>query len=108
MLKRHLEIRPMISSSSVELASLLPNTTDDLMAETILRDMKKFQSITLKLQSEKIDISHVRIFFDAVIRDFPARSKYLADKIEIVKSPNFESALTEAMTGGELNDTEMA
>ena len=94
MLKRYFEIRPMINYSSVELASLLPNATDSLMAETILRDMKKYQSITLKLQPEEIDISHVRICFDAVIRDIPALSKYRAEKAGIVKSPDFERALT--------------
>ena len=78
MLKRYLELRPMIDSSSIELATLLPNATENLMTEILFRDLKKFQSITLKLQSEDVDLGQVRVLFDAVIRDFPDLGEYLS------------------------------
>ena len=60
----------MIDSSSIELATLLPNATENLMTEILFRHLKKFQSISLKLQSEDVDLGQVRVLFNAVIAIF--------------------------------------
>ena len=102
MLKRYCELRPMIDSSSIELATLLPSSTENLMTEILLRGLKKFHSITLKLQSEDVDIGQVRVLFDAVILEFPDLGQYLSPNAEIVKSAAFETAIVKTMSGVDL------
>ena len=97
----------MIDSSSIELATLLPNATENLMTEILFRDLKKFKSITLKLQSEDVDLSQVRVLFDAVIRDFPYIGEYLSPNALFIKSAAFETAIVKTMSGLDLTLVEI-
>ena len=55
--------------------------------------MKYMDSITKALQSEKTDLSDVRVLFDNVIKKYPSLTTYIGAEAEIVHNSSFESAL---------------
>lgn len=56
-------------------------------------EMKKLDSVMVKLQSSDITLSDVRKLFDHCLKTFPGMASHLATDAKIVHSPDFESAL---------------
>ena len=56
-------------------------------------EMKKLDSVMVKLQSSDVNLSDVRKLFDSCIKAFPAMAPQLCSDAKIVHSPEFESGL---------------
>ncbi|EGZ06338.1 hypothetical protein PHYSODRAFT_341604 [Phytophthora sojae] len=68
---------------------------DDARAQKLkglLEDLKQFESVSKRLQSESVSLWEVRVMFDALITEKPALKQYLGPRADIVASPDFESA----------------
>ena len=97
MLKRYNEIQEYLLKSDFttdnSIVSYLLSPEDNNKIEVLLKGMKYMDSITKALQSEKTDLSDVRVLFDNVIKKYPSLTTYLGAEAEIVHNPSFESAL---------------
>jgi hypothetical protein len=60
--------------------------------KTAFEEMKKLDSVMVKLQSSDVDLDDVRKLFDSVIKVFPSMTGHLASDAAIVHSPQFEQA----------------
>jgi DNA-binding transcriptional ArsR family regulator len=63
--------------------------------------MSKFQSVTMQLQKDGIDMHEVRVLFDAIIAEHPNLSRHLSPTADIVHSPHFESGLVKVSRDGD-------
>ena len=72
------------------IVSYLLSPEDNNKIEVLLKEMKYMDSITKALQSEKTDLSDVRVLFDNVNASL---TSYLGAEAKIVRNPSFESAL---------------
>ena len=63
--------------------------------------MSNFQSITMQLQKEVINLHEVRALFDANIKEYPVMARYLAPDSKIVHSPHFENGLVKLLHHGD-------
>ena len=101
MLKRYNEFQEYLLKSEFttgnSIVSYLLSPEDNNKIEVLLKEMKYMDSITKALQSEKTDLSDVRVLFDNVIKKYPSLTTYLGAEAEIpvlnVHNPSFESAL---------------
>ena len=63
--------------------------------------MQKFNSVTIALQRESIDISEVRVLFNEIIRHDVNMGTYLSSNAGIIHSKTFESALVKILDNRE-------
>ena len=83
-----------------------------------MNDLKKlresmsiFQSISMQLQMEGINMYDVRVLFDAVLKEFPALARHLSKDADIIHSKEFENAIVRLLCEGDncsLSDGEKA
>ena len=62
--------------------------------------LKKFESVSKKLQEADINLLVQRKLFDALILDYPETMEYLGPASPIVHSPKFESGICKILQGG--------
>ncbi|OWY96167.1 hypothetical protein PHMEG_00033634 [Phytophthora megakarya] len=107
MLERYVRIRPQIRTvEAVE--ELVPTGAAHRKLLELLEHMKKFQSITKKLQCDGIDLADVHLRFDSVITEYPTMRGQLNANASIVHSPVFEAATVKVINGGTLSKAEAA
>ncbi|KAE9274409.1 hypothetical protein PR003_g29614, partial [Phytophthora rubi] len=107
MLQRYERIRPQIKTvEAVE--ELIPTGASHRKLIELLQHMKKFDSVTKKLQCDGIDLADVRLLFDSVIADYPCMREQLKPTAKIVHSPQFEPAAVKAINGGAMSSAEKA
>ena len=63
--------------------------------------MKKWNSVTISLQKEDIDIGDAQCRLDAFIVEYPIIEKYLSRNAQIKQSPDFENAIIKIVDGNE-------
>jgi len=59
--------------------------------------MEIFESVTLKLQSDDLDLSEARALFDATTERYRSMSSYLSDHADIIHDPDFENGIIEIL-----------
>ena len=101
MLKRFLKLKEFIDPMNTELAALMPTAAELIRLNVLMEDMSKFQSITMHLQKDGINMYEVRVLFDAAIEEYPIMSKYLSTTAKIIHSPDFESGLVKLIREGD-------
>lgn len=101
MILRYFRIKDFIDTADRELANLVPSSLEILALEELMTHLKKFQSVTLKLQEEAITLHDVRILFDKLVIDYPAMETHLSSTANIVQSPSFESGVVKIIAGME-------
>ncbi|OWY94818.1 hypothetical protein PHMEG_00035344, partial [Phytophthora megakarya] len=74
----------------------------------LFEQLKKFQSITLRLQRDDTDMAEVRLMFDALITEYPVIGEHLKQSAKIVRTPAFESGVAKVITGAVLSSPETA
>ncbi|ETK70626.1 hypothetical protein L915_22047 [Phytophthora nicotianae] len=86
MIKRFLELAPHLDDSDEYLAPLLLSAEDKNRLRTLLKDLKKFESVSKKLQQEQgLTLRHVRVLFDELLAEFPDSCvRHLASNARIV------------------------
>jgi hypothetical protein len=67
--------------------------------EALMVHLEVFQSVTLKLQSDDLDLSDSRALFDAITEKYPSMGHYLHENAEIVTHPIFENAIVKILNG---------
>ena len=97
MLQRFLKLKEFIDPMNTELARLMPSAAELITLNVLSEEMSKFQSVTMHLQKDGINMHDVRVLFDAIILEHPNLSLYLSPNAEIVHSPHFESGLVKVI-----------
>jgi hypothetical protein len=97
MLQRFLKLKEFIDPMNTELARLMPSAAELITLNVLSEEMSKFQSVTMELQKDGINMHDVRVLFDAIIVEHPNLSLYLSPNAEIVHSPHFESGLVKVI-----------
>lgn len=67
--------------------------------DALLLLLKDLESVTLKLQEERTQLSDVRGLLDAVIEKFPETFSRLSSTATIIYSHGFESAIVKVQLG---------
>ncbi|ETN21260.1 hypothetical protein PPTG_01499 [Phytophthora nicotianae INRA-310] len=78
---------------------LIPKAAMHRRIEALLKDLRVFQSVTLKLQLEDVTLADVRALFDSIIERFPTTKAKLSATATIVHSPTFEAATVKVING---------
>ncbi|EGZ04428.1 hypothetical protein PHYSODRAFT_536448, partial [Phytophthora sojae] len=114
MLDRYVRLLEFIDREDDAVAELLPSPSVHKKLKGLLEDLKQFESVSKRLQSESVSLWEVRVMFDALIAEKPALNQYLGTRLllllllllifstlffiflgpraDIVASPDFESA----------------
>ncbi|KAG2771821.1 hypothetical protein PC129_g22712 [Phytophthora cactorum] len=83
MLQRYHRISPQIKTvEAVE--ELEPTGPSHRKFLVLLEPMKKFQSVSKKLQCDTIDLADVRLLFDSVVEGYPCMRDQLKPNAKIV------------------------
>jgi len=105
MLKRFKKMMPHLDGLNVEPAPLLPTPQEMVNIEALYDDLKKFQSVNMKLQrSEGITLRDARVLFDRLLETFEAEgtcTTHLATGARVVAFPDFEKGLVKLQGGRE-------
>ena len=101
MLQRFLQLKEFIDPMNTELAGLMPSAAELITLQLLSEDMSKFQSVTMQLQKDGINMHEVRVLFDAIIEEHPNLSHHLSPNADIVHSPHFESGLVKVIRDGD-------
>ena len=100
MLKRYNELRPILCEiNDPEIVDLLPSPAEERTLSKISSDLDLFDSVTVVLQKETIDLFDVRILFDDLIEKYPDTSSYLSPSADIVHCPAFETGISKIVAG---------
>ncbi|ETP18997.1 hypothetical protein F441_06851 [Phytophthora nicotianae CJ01A1] len=80
------KLAPHLDDSDEYLAPLLLSAEDKNRLRTLLKDLKKFESVSKKLQQEQgLTLRHVRVLFDELLAEFPDSCvRHLASNARIV------------------------
>ncbi|KAG3002119.1 hypothetical protein PC121_g18495 [Phytophthora cactorum] len=91
MLQRYHRISPQIKTvEAVE--ELEPTGPSHRKFLVLLEHMKKFQSVSKKLQCDTIDLADVRLLFDSVVEGYPCMRDQLKPNAKIVHFLVLEAA----------------
>lgn len=91
MIERYLNIKDFLDCKNFELSELMLSPREDRQILELFEHLKIIQSVTLKLQSDELNLSDVRELFDALMVHFPTLKSHISPKSKIVHSPAFES-----------------
>ena len=78
MISRFLELYPFLDVTNPEIAEFLPTAIEKIEIECVYEDLKKLDSITLKLQNDKLSLFETRVLFDPVIGKFPQIASHIS------------------------------
>ena len=103
MVQRYVDLLPFIDREDEDLAPLLPGPQEDIEIKNILQTMIKLDSVTKKLQCEKVNLFDVRIIFDKIMEDFEEVEHFLgAGNGTLTHNPAFEKAIIKTIAGENL------
>ena len=78
MLRRYFKLLPTVKEmKDTEVRNLKPTESQNLQLQCFLTSLAKFHSITLKLQTNSINLLQARTLFDDILHDIPALDHYL-------------------------------
>ena len=101
MLQRFMELKEFIDPMNTELADIMPSAKEMIELKKLGEHMSNFQSITMQLQKEVINLHEVRVLFDATVKEYPVMARYLAPDSSIIHSPHFENGLVKLLLHGD-------
>ncbi|ETO79093.1 hypothetical protein F444_06133 [Phytophthora nicotianae P1976] len=78
---------------------LIPKAAMHRRIEALLKDLRVFQSVTLKLQLEDVTLANVRALFVSITERFPTTKAKLSASATIVHFPTFEAAAVKVING---------
>ncbi|ETO99471.1 hypothetical protein F441_23114 [Phytophthora nicotianae CJ01A1] len=100
MVRRYFDNRDAIDTLDDAMAVLMPIRREESQLETLLDELKAFESSSKKLQSaEGLSLLDVRDIFDALITEHSGVESYLAADAAIVQQPEFEDACISVLMG---------
>ena len=71
MLVRNFEILPILDSSDTDIAPSMINPSENMKMKNLISAVEKYESVTLKLQREDLDLASAQISFDELFKAFP-------------------------------------
>ncbi|KAE8973201.1 hypothetical protein PR001_g26384 [Phytophthora rubi] len=100
MVARFFELQEFLEADD-GLCELLPSRREVKKLDTLLKQLKDFESASQMLQHQDgVTLSDVRDIFDELIATYPGVSSHLAADADIVKNPEFEDACVAALRSG--------
>ena len=100
MIKQYFRLKPFFTQGNFDKMSELIDYMLSAKEENDLQ-LQKFNSVTIALQRESIDISEVRVLFNEIIRHDVNMATYLSSNADIIHSKTFESALVKILDNRE-------
>ena len=88
MIQRYQQLKEFLNPTNAQIA-------EDLALSDLFTQLKKFESVSMKLQEDSIDLATAKILFYALKMDFEDFEHYLGDD-GICANPAFESAIVTA------------
>ncbi|KAG6946371.1 hypothetical protein JG687_00016745, partial [Phytophthora cactorum] len=78
-----------------------PSTTLNKHLLSLLKDLKKVDSVSKALQGASVTLLDVRVWFDGLISVKPHYARFLGPRADIVHSPDFESGCVRVLADSE-------
>ena len=105
MIKRYYRLKPFFTQGTFdkmpELIDYMLSAREENDLQLLNETLQKFNSLTIALQRESIDISEVRVLFNEIIRHDVNIGTYLSSNADIIHSKTFESALVKIIDNRE-------
>ncbi|KUF83720.1 hypothetical protein AM588_10000594 [Phytophthora nicotianae] len=99
MLARYFALREFISADDEDLADLMPSPAANRRLKALLLELADVESVSMKLQSEDLNLLDARDLLDGLLEVKPSFRHYLAPDADIVAAPEFESAVIKVLGG---------
>ncbi len=94
MLERYKKLRPFLNDVAVaDIKLLVLNTVHDNAIDSLSDKLSDLNTVTKALQEDTCNMGEVRLLFNEIISDYPSAKKYLDTDSNIVRCPQFESAI---------------
>lgn len=103
MVERYFLLFPFLDEKDEELKALSLNSKEFKELEILFKNLQGFNSITIALQNDNMDLLKARSLFDGLVDIYPSMDYYLASNAKIVHSPMFECAVVNYLKGSELS-----
>jgi hypothetical protein len=102
MLKRFFDLKDLLPTlNNQEVNMFIPDGRKINELEVLLKDLKKFESVTKALQSANINLAEVRILFDSIKSVFPQLESRLSVNASLVVNEDFETGIVKVINGKE-------
>ena len=111
MLNRFFALKDILPAlNNPEVNVFIPDGRKMNELEGLLKDFKKFESVTKALQSTSINLAEVRILFDSVKSLFPTLENRLREDASLVFDEHFQTGIVKIINGQEkdLSDEQVA
>ncbi|KUG02223.1 hypothetical protein AM587_10000365 [Phytophthora nicotianae] len=99
MINRYFKLLEHIDPTDDALVDVLPAPACNKRLLSLLKDLKKVESVSKALQGEHVSLADVRVWFDGLITVKPHYASYLGAHADIVHSPDFESGCVRILSG---------
>ena len=105
MIKQYFRLKPFFTQGNFdkmpELIDYMLSARGENDLQLLNETLQKFNSVTIALQRESIDISEVRALFNEIIRHDVNMGTYLSSNADIIHFKTFENALVKILDNGE-------
>ena len=96
MIQRNEQLKESLDLTNARVATHMPGPAEDLALTDLFTQLKKFESVSMKLQENSIDLATAKILFYGLKMDFEGFEHYLGDD-GMCANPAFESAFVAAI-----------
>ena len=108
MLKRYMELKPLLRSMPPAVIILLPTHTEEMLLEEAMAVFAKIDSVTTILQFRSTSMNDVRALFDGLMALHPQMEVNLSPRAHVVENPDFENAVVKLQRGDVLSARDKA
>lgn len=99
MIKRFFILNKYIDLEDELMMDLSLNSKEYKELENLFEELKIFNSVTIELQKDDLNLLDARILFDALIEKFPSSAHYLSLDANIVNNIDFERSVCAYFSG---------
>ena len=96
LIQRYQKLKGFVDQTNAQIAIYMPGPAEDLALSDLFTQVKKFESVSMKLQEDSIDLATKKILFYGLKMDFESLEHYLGDDGICTNTP-FESAIETAI-----------
>ena len=105
LIQQYQQLKEFVDPTNAQIATHMPGPAQDLALSDLFTQLKKFESVSRKLQEDSIDLATAKTLFYGLKMDFEGLEHYLGDD-GIYANSAFESAIVSAIEGKPLTPVE--
>ena len=100
MMDRYRAIRDELDWTDRDLINFIPAPSENALIDDLVNEMAKLNSVSKKLQEDRISLHDIRLLFDSVMNDFPGLEHYLGyEEGSLTHHPDFEIGISNHVAG---------